>query len=218
MSGEGVRVTLVSLFTASLIVANLTASKLVQIWWLTFPAGTLAYCITFLCTDLYTEFFGKRETELVVLAGFAANVLMVFLVQVAIALPIAPLQHEYQGAYAGVLGSTWRIVLASMMAYLASQSHDVWAYHFWGKVTNGRHLWLRNNASTMVSQLIDTVIFTFAAFWGLIPISSLLNMIATLYIVKWAIAVLDTPFCYMGVYVIRKLTGLRPIWLKGVES
>ncbi|MHC1601460.1 MAG: queuosine precursor transporter [Candidatus Nezhaarchaeales archaeon] len=217
MSGEGVRIILATLFTASLIIANLTASKLVQIWWFTFPAGTLAYCITFLCTDLYSEFFGKRETELLVLAGFVANVLMIILVQLAIIAPIAPFQSEYQEIYASVLGSTWRIVLASMIAYLVAQSHDVWAFHFWGKLTKGKHLWLRNNVSTMVSQLLDTMLFTFVAFWDVMPLSSLLNMIATLYLVKWLIAACDTPFCYLGVRIIRRLTGLKPIWIKEVS-
>jgi len=122
LSGEGLRVILASLFTASLIVANLTASKLIQVWWLIFPAGTLAYCITFLCTDIYAEFFGKREASLVVLAGFIASVLMVVLVKLSIAAPIAPFQLEYQETYAQVLGFTERIVLASMAAYLLAQS------------------------------------------------------------------------------------------------
>jgi len=217
LSSEGVRIVLISLFTASLIVANLVASKLVQIWWFTFPAGTLAYCITFLCTDLYSEFFGKRETELVILAGFAASLLMVLLVQVAIMAPIASFQSEYQEVYASVLGFTWRIVLASMVAYLVAQSHDVWAFHFWGRLTKGRHLWLRNNASTMVSQLIDTVLFTFIAFWGIMPLSSLLAMIASLYLVKWLIAACDTPFCYLGAYIINRLTGLKPIWIREAD-
>ncbi|MDH5816621.1 MAG: queuosine precursor transporter [Candidatus Nezhaarchaeota archaeon] len=217
MSGEGTRVILVSVFTASLIVANITASKIIQLWWLTFPAGTLAYCITFLCTDLYTEFFGKRETELVVLAGFVANILMVVLVQAAVMAPIAPFQEGYQEIYANVLAPTWRIVLASMVAYIISQSHDVWAFHFWGKLTRGKHLWIRNNASTMVSQAIDTLIFTFIAFWGAIDLVSILNMMVTLYVIKWVIAALDTPFCYLGVHLIRKITNLKPIWLRGDE-
>jgi len=205
---------LASLFTASLIVANLTASKLIQVWWLIFPAGTLAYCITFLCTDIYAEFFGKREASLVVLAGFIASVLMVVLVKLSIAAPIAPFQLEYQETYAQVLGFTERIVLASMAAYLLAQSHDVWAYHFWGKLTNGKYLWLRNNASTMVSQLIDTAIFAFVAFWGLIPFDALLRMTLTLYLVKWLIAACDTPFCYLSVYAICHIVKLKPIWVR----
>lgn len=215
MSGEGVRIALVSIFTASLLVANIAASKIIQIWWLTFPAGTLAYCITFLCTDLYTEFFGKRETELVVLAGFVANVFVVVLIQAAIIAPIVSFQEGYQEVYASVLGHTWRIVVASMIAYIISQSHDVWAFHFWGKLTRGKHLWIRNNASTMVSQAIDTLIFTFIAFWGVIDLVNILNMATTLYVVKWVIAVLDTPFCYLGVHLIHKVTSLKPIWLRG---
>jgi hypothetical protein len=212
MTGEGVKITLISLFTSSLIVANITASKLVQVWWLIFPAGTLAYCITFLCTDIYAEFFGKRETKLVVLAGFMANVLMVILIQTAIMTPVAPFQRDYQEVYAKVLGSTWRIVVASMLAYVVAQSHDVWAFHFWGKLTKGKHLWLRNNVSTMTSQLLDTVLFVVAAFWGSMSLLNLLNLIITLYVVKWFIAICDTPFCYFGSYIIRRLTGLKPIW------
>lgn len=209
------RVVLTSLFTASLVVANLAASKLIQVWWLIFPAGTLAYCITFLCTDVYAEFFGKRETEFVVLAGFVANVLMVVLIKLSIAAPIAPFQSEYQEVYAQVLGPTERIVLASMAAYLVAQSHDVWAYHLWGRLTGGKHLWLRNNASTMVSQLIDTAVFTFIAYWGVAPLNTLLSMVLALYIVKWFIALCDTPFCYLSVYAVRRFTGLKPVWVKG---
>ncbi|MEM4576285.1 MAG: queuosine precursor transporter [Candidatus Nezhaarchaeales archaeon] len=215
MPGEGTRIILTSTFTAALVVANIAASKIVQFWWLTFPAGTLAYCITFLCTDLYTEFFGKRETQFVVLAGFVANILMTVLIQASIIAPIAQFQESYQEIYGRVLGSTWRIVLASMVAYIISQSHDVWAFHFWGKLTKGKHLWIRNNASTMVSQAMDTLIFTFIAFWGVIDIASLFSMAFTLYIVKWVVAVLDTPFCYLGVYLIRRLTGMKPIWFRG---
>ncbi|RLF09887.1 MAG: VUT family protein [Thermoprotei archaeon] len=216
MAEGEVRVVLTSLFVSSLVVANIAASKLVQFWQLIFPAGTLAYCITFLCTDLYAEFFGRRETEVVVLSGFAASILMVVLLRLSIAAPIAPFQSSYQEVYASVLGSTERIVLASMAAYLVAQSHDVWAFHFWGRLTKGKHLWLRNNASTMVSQLLDTVVFTLIAFWGYTPLQALLNMVIALYLVKWFIALCDTPFCYIGVYAVRRAVGLKPIWMKEV--
>jgi len=83
-----------------------------------------------------------------------------------------------------------------MTAYLISQHHDVWAFHFWKDKTGGKYLWLRNNASTMVSQLLDTSIFIVLAFYGNVPI---LTMIGSQYLIKVLIAAFDTPFCYIFV-------------------
>jgi uncharacterized integral membrane protein (TIGR00697 family) len=97
-----------------------------------------------------------------------------------------------------------RIVLASMVAYLVSQHHDVFAFSFWRRKTKARFLWLRNNASTMVSQALDTGLFITIAFWGTVPNNILVNMLITQYIIKLAIAALDTPFCYLMVYFLRE--------------
>ncbi|PIZ54623.1 transporter, partial [Candidatus Uhrbacteria bacterium CG_4_10_14_0_2_um_filter_41_7] len=95
-----------------------------------------------------------------------------------------------------------RITVASFIAYLISQHHDVWAFHFWKKKTNGKHLWLRNNASTVVSQLIDTVVFTFIAFYGVLPI---VPLILGTWVVKILIALIDTPFIYGAVWIMDKI-------------
>ncbi len=102
-----------------------------------------------------------------------------------------------------MLGAVPRIVLASMVAYLLSQHHDVFAFHFWKRVTQGRFLWLRNNASTMVSQGIDTVLFITIAFIGVIPTNVLLNMIVAQYVIKIVIAIVDTPLCYLMVHLLK---------------
>jgi hypothetical protein len=91
-----------------------------------------------------------------------------------------------------------------MIAYLVSQHHDVWAYGFWRKKTGGRHMWLRNNASTMTSQGIDTLIFITLAFYGLVPNSILLQMMAGQYVIKILIAALDTPFIYLALAAARR--------------
>ena len=111
---------------------------------------------------------------------------------------------EGQDAYNTTLGSVPRIVLASMLAYLVSQHHDVFAFHLWRRLTKGRFLWLRNNASTMVSQGIDTVLFITIAFVGVVPTNVLLNMILGQYVIKLCIAVADTPICYALVILIRR--------------
>jgi uncharacterized integral membrane protein (TIGR00697 family) len=91
-----------------------------------------------------------------------------------------------------------RVVAASLLAYLISQLHDVWAFDFWKVRSRGRYLWLRNNASTMVSQAIDSVIFCVVAFWGVFPWSDFFQILATTYLLKFAIAAADTPFIYLA--------------------
>jgi len=209
-----VKVMLASLFVTCLVVSNIISSKIVGWGPLIFPAGVIAYSITFLITDIYTEFFGKKETEKLVIYGFISNILMIILIFIAISMPIAPFMEDYQAIYEKVLSMSFRIVVASMIAYIIAQSHDVFAYHFWGKLTKGKHLWLRNNASTLVSQLIDTSLFITIAFHGVVPTQALINLIFYQYLMKALIALVDTPFCYIGVIIIRKITNLKPIWIK----
>ncbi|RLG68080.1 MAG: VUT family protein, partial [Methanobacteriota archaeon] len=108
---------------------------------------------------------------------------------------------RFTKSFAEVLGPAPRIVAASMVAYLVSQHHDVFAFHFWKKKTGGKHLWIRNNASTVVSQLVDSVIFITLAFYGVTP---LLPLIFGQWVVKMFIAVMDTPFCYLACKLIEK--------------
>ncbi len=210
---------LIALFITSLTASNLTASKIVFLGEvggiiLLSPAAVVAYAATFLFTDIISEIWGKKIAGQVVFAGFISQLLLIFLVNLAILLPIAPFQGSaFQEAYARILGPSWYIVIGGLIAYLISQYHDVWAFHMWKEKTHGKWLWLRNNASTMVSQFIDTVIFITLAFEVLpqialglpiVPWSDLPGLIIGQYIVKLLIALLDTPFCYLGVYLIRK--------------
>lgn len=191
------------LFVTCLIVANILAVKLISFGGFIVPAGIIAYPLTFLFTDVITELYGRKTGSKIVWAGFGANILMVILILAGKLLPPAQF-WEGQAAYELILGMVPRIVLASMIAYLVSQHHDVFAFHFWRRKTNGRFLWLRNNASTMVSQALDTVLFIFIAFWGTVPLQILLNMLVSQYVIKLAIAALDTPFCYILVGALRR--------------
>lgn len=184
------------LFITSLLLANILASKIVILGGLILPAAIILYPFTFLFTDVVAETEGKESAHRLVMMGFYMSLLMVLVLIVGKLLPAAPF-WPHQDAYNAILGSTPRIVLASMTAYLISQNHDVWAFHFWRTRTGGRHLWLRNNLSTLVSQLIDSVIFIGIAFGGLYPLKTILIMMGSQYLVKAAIAVLDTPFCYL---------------------
>ncbi len=196
---DGTYIVLVGLFVGCLVSANFIAIKLCNIFGLVVPAGVIAYSITFTVTDIISDVYGRKAASYAVWAGFAANIVMVAMVFGGWLLP--PLSPAFQSKYQ-VLLSTPRIVAASMVAYLLSQNHDVLAFHFWKALTKGRHLWLRNNASTAVSQLIDTCTFITLAFYGVVPNSVLLNMILGQYLIKLLIAICDTPFVYLGVKLI----------------
>ena len=197
-----VLVVLATLFTTCLIVANIIAVKLISIFGWVVPAGIIAYPLTFLFTDVIAELYGRRIASRVVWAGFGANILTVILIFGGKLLPPAAI-WESQPAYESILGMVPRIVLASMVAYLISQHYDVFAFHFWRKKTKGRFLWLRNNASTMVSQALDTGLFITIAFWGTVPTAVITEMLLTQYVIKIIIAACDTPFCYLLVALLK---------------
>ena len=202
-----------TLFVTCLITANIITVKLISVWGWVVPAGVIAYPLTFLFTDVITELYGRKIAQKVVWLGFGASILMVILVVGGRFLTPASF-WEGQAAYESVLGMVPRIVLASMIAYLVSQHHDVFAFQFWRKKTRARFLWLRNNASTMVSQALDTGLFITIAFWGVVPNGILVNMLVTQYVIKLAIAALDTPFCYLVVYFLKN--KIKP--LAGAEA
>lgn len=158
------------------------------------PAAIIIYPFTFLFTDIIGELYGKEEADRTVWYGLLASVFAMFIIYAGMLLPPASFMSKQQAAYEVLLGPNRRIVLASLLAYVCSQKHDVWAFHFWKRVTNGRHKWLRNNLSTMTSQLIDSVIFIGIAFWGVVPYLG--QMILGQYVAKVVIALLDTPLFY----------------------
>lgn len=154
------------------------------------------------------EIYGRSRAQLVVWLGFGANLLVLAMSQLAIALPPAAV-YAHQAELETVLGAVPVIVFASLTAYLCAQSHDVWAFAFWKRVTQGRHLWLRNNLSTASSQLIDSLVFNGIAFWAFAPVRmSAEDLLATTlgyWLFKMLIALLDTPVVYLLVYALRRV-------------
>lgn len=197
--GDSAFIFLLSIFIASLTIASVLASKIIQIFGLYVPAGVLAYAITFICTDVISEIWGKNRARSTVLGGFIALIVVLILIQLGLNWPRAPFWNQ-EAAFQSILGSTTRIIVASLAAYLVSQLHDVWAFHFWKKRTGDRHLWLRNSLSTAVSQLIDSILFISIAFYGTMPI---LPLIIGQWIIKFAIAALDTPVVYLVVWLLK---------------
>lgn len=189
-----------AIFLTGLLVANVVSSKIVSFWGLTVPAAIVAYPLTFLMTDVIGEIWGKEEANKTVKLGFICQMISLALIGGAILLPVAPFADN-QAQFTAILGSSFRVVFASMIGYLVSQSWDVWIFHKvrdayikkHGSTKGGRWIW--NNASTMTSQIIDTAIFITIAFIGVVP--NIWTMILSQYLVKFVYALLDTPFFYL---------------------
>ncbi|MEQ9264339.1 MAG: queuosine precursor transporter [Balneolaceae bacterium] len=174
------------------------------------PAGVIAYPFTFLATDLISELFGRKKAQLVVWIGFSMNFFMLFLMTVNHLLPnsagVSGGLDLFEGVYEFMIGNT----IASMIAYLVAQSVDVKLFHFWKKKTGGKHLWLRNNGSTMFSQLVDsTAILSILYFAGNLgenvnTIGALVILIINSYLFKFFFALFDTPLFYLGVKMFRR--------------
>ena len=194
-----------AMFVALFVLANILAVKKIDIGPFVLTAGLLAFPFTFLITDAVNEVYGKRIAKKLVIHGFIIMAVVVGLIQIAIKLPPADFWVGEQEAFALVLSGTLRITLASMAAYLMSQLYDVWMFDYIKNKTQGKHLWLRNNVSTITAQIIDSSIFITIAFWGMVPNEALFPMIAGQWVAKWVIALLDTPFCYLLVNWARKV-------------
>ena len=199
-------------FAVALVVSNVITAKTVQTGIPLFgstilvPSAVICYCVTFLMTDVIGEIWGPKEARTVVLGGFACQVIATCLIMIGQVLPAA--DESMQNAYTMLLGQNAIFVLASMTGYLLSQSWDVFVFH---KIRNRiladggstRSRWIWNNASTMTSQLIDTVVFIGIAFglgfgWLFDPamIGQLGAMMVGQYLCKLALAALDTPVFY----------------------
>ncbi|MBU9719958.1 MULTISPECIES: queuosine precursor transporter [Bacillaceae] len=189
---------LCALFFTALLVSNVISAKLFSIGSIVLTAGIITYPLTFLITDSISEVYGKATAKRVVIYGLLSNVMMIGFFYFAITLPPAgywPMQAEFEA----ILGAVPRMVAASLIAYSISQLWDVHLFHKLKEMTKGKHLWLRNNGSTLTSQLVDSCIFVFIAFYGTMPLPALFAMIGTQYLVKIGFALADTPFIYLTV-------------------
>jgi uncharacterized integral membrane protein (TIGR00697 family) len=225
------RIVLVGLFVTALVTAQLTASKILLFQTpfelpltgseLVMPGAALAYALTFFASDCYSELYGRRAAQVMVNVGFAMTLVMLALVYTTIEAPIAGFSPVGQAEFSRVLWSSANVVVGSLLAYVVSQNWDVVAFHAIRERTDGDYLWLRNVASTASSQAVDTVIFIAVAFWAAPTLfgvgtantlEEILALVVGQYVLKLAIAVLDTPFVYaiVGAFRSRGL-GATPL-------
>ena len=209
----GLFIILTSLFIAALITCNLIANKFVAIdlGFKTFivSAGILPYPITFLITDILSEIYGRKITNRVVISGFFASMMVLFFLWLGSqpsALASSPVSNE---TYDIVFRNAWRVMAASMIAYLSAQFLDVKLFHFWKNLTKGKHLWLRNNASTVGSQLVDTTLVICVLFIGEWSTAAIVQAIIDGWTFKMLCAFIDTPIFYLSSSYLKQKFNLK---------
>lgn len=180
--------------------------------------GILTYPLTFLITDIVSEIYGKKRADFMVVVGFLMSMLMLGIVQLALFVqphpywvpPVEPFYPDadgYQHAFRSVFALNGVLLFGSMLAYLCAQLTDNYLYHFWKRLTKGKHLWLRNNGSTMISQLVDTAVVNSILFYIGFGMDFAVGagIMVTIYVYKVCLAMIDTPLIYLGVYIVRRL-------------
>ncbi len=201
----------------------------------TLTAGVITYPVTFLVTDVVSETFGRKRADRMVWLGFGASLLMLAVLSLARALTPSPYWQvpdafagafhpdlvttaadgtrtaspvASQAAYSFTFAAPATLLFASMTAYLVAQLVDNRLFHFWRRLTRGKALWFRNNMSTGLSQLVDTIIVNgiFLHFYWEMEWAAIGAVILAVYVVKAFMALLDTPFCYLGVWWAARVT------------
>jgi len=192
------------IFVGLLILSNIVAVKLFSIGtWAMLPAAVIIYIFTFPITDVIVEVYGKKEAQRTVRAGFITQVLALIFIAITIALPAAPAFGD-QASYETILSGGLRVVVASLISYMVSQNLDVFVFGQLKARHGQKKLWLRNNASTMTSQLVDTTIFITIAFYGTMPLAVLGGLILTQYAFKFVASIVLTPVVYLLVGLVKK--------------
>ena len=226
-SNENTYSLLVAIFAAILVLTNIIGVKIFTFAPdmfsnglfgnpITLTTGIITYPLTFLITDIVSEIYGEKKATRMVFLGFIVSIISLFFIQLAVFLPGSNVWInsdlgyntvlEMQNAYESVFTLPGILIVASMTAYLVAQVVDVKIFHFLKRITSGKHLWLRNNLSTSVSQLIDTIIVnSIFLYIGLgLSFNIIFQIIVTTYVFKIIIALIDTPIVYLVVNLLKK--------------
>ena len=232
---ERVFLILAGIFLCAMTMLNLLGiTRFIDLGPWTLAVGVLPYPITFLCTDLISELYGRKRANFLVTFGLCLNLFILGFMWLGNALPAAEIQAPWQTLnlsepvalpdgstvsgqvelFGLLYATTSGAVLASMLAYFAAQYCDVFMFHFWKNLTQGKHLWLRNNGSTIVSQGVDSfmvVAVTFGAQFlaGAMTLSTMFGLMTSNYLFKLTVALLDTIPLYLCVHYLRPYLGIQ---------
>jgi queuosine precursor transporter len=193
---------LIACIVLAILLANLQGPKITTIFGFQTTLGIIFYSGIFFATDLLNERWGQAEAQRAVMIGFFISIIVLLMLSISLLFQpstqpeVAVFSREIQDAFVTIVDFTPRFVFGSLLAYLISQRFDVYIFHKLKKKTKGKHLWLRNNVSTMLSQTIDTLIYSLVVWWGLVDLETALALGAVKYVFKLGIAAIDTPFIY----------------------
>lgn len=193
-------------FVSVLLISNVASTKIVDFGVFTFDAGTLLFPLSYIFGDILTEVYGYKKTKKVIWLGFFMAFLMSFVFIVVSYLPPAT-DWPYQEDYQNILGFTPRIVFASLVAYLLGSFSNAVVLAKMKIWTNGNKLWARTIGSTLIGQLIDSTIFIFIAFFGVLPNALILTLIISNYVFKSLVEIIFTPVTYKIVNFLKKAEG-----------
>ncbi|MFT4822879.1 MAG: uncharacterized PurR-regulated membrane protein YhhQ (DUF165 family) [Halioglobus sp.] len=235
---ERVFLVLAGTFLCAMTLLNVIGiTRFIQLGPMALAVGVLPYPITFLCTDLICELYGKSRANFLVTVGLCLNFFILFVLFLGDAIPAVPaasmppwqvlqlaapislpngdVVQDSVGLYQLIYATSSGAVFASMLAYIAAQYCDVKLFHYFKRVTKGKHLWLRNNFSTLMSQMVDsimviTVTFGAAFYRGEMAFEVLLVLVGSNYLFKASVALLDTGPFYFAVYKLRTYLQLQP--------
>jgi uncharacterized integral membrane protein (TIGR00697 family) len=191
-------------FVTALVVSNIIAVKLVEMSGRIFPAGLVIFPLSYLLGDVLTEVYGIRSARRVIWLGFTCNLLALGAIQAAIHLPA--LDPEFQVQFEAVLGTTWRLFLASLAAYIVGELANAYVLAYMKGATRGRWLWTRTIGSTIVGEGLDSLIFVTIAFAG--TGAGLANPIVTTWLIKVGWETLATPITYWIVGYLKRTEGV----------
>ncbi|MDY7232307.1 queuosine precursor transporter [Hyalangium rubrum] len=216
-------VVLAGVFCTALVVGDIIGVKLFEVHLgpivSVMSVGILLFPVTFVLTDTLNEFYGKQTARFVTWLGLAMALFAFTFIYLAMGLDWAPFTRapDYRGTVEGsfnnVFGGSQRILMASMVAYLIGQFSDIALFHLLKRLTHNRQLWLRATGSTVVSQLVDTVVFQLIAWWGVVPLEGILGIVTTSYAVKLLVAVGLTPLIYAVHALVQRWLGMKPVLL-----
>ena len=185
------------------VTANIEVLLLVNAFGMEMTLGNILFAMTFLVTDILSENEGKDSANLSVIVGIATCIMFILVSQSWMLYTPSP-NDWAQPHFRAIFTNTPRMMIASLVVYAIAQVFDVWMYHTWWRLStrlcgdSSKYLWLRNNGSTLLSQLLNSVLYTFFAFWGTYDFDTLLNIILSSYVIFIVTSLADTPVLYLS--------------------
>lgn len=195
-----------AVYVTVIILSNLLGAKVITLFYVPLSVGIFMVPVAFLITDIIEDVRGKRDVHQLILVTVIA--LLITFLYTALSVILAPAdRYIFNEEYTIIYGNSLRMIIASLIAFILAQLHDVFTFEKVKKLTKGKYIWMRNNISTFLSQIIDTTVFMFIAFYQVTPkfdVPYIISMIIPYFAFKVIFAFIDTPLCYLGIFWLKK--------------